>query len=73
MYAKRILKLKVNWCFEMFQTQDDSLTTLFLSSHPCMQRSEDCLDDIEAKIDVLVAWLMKLRVNKGTPHVMDDK
>ena len=51
MSTNPFLELKVNWCFEMFHTFDNSLTTHFLSSQPRMQRSEDRLNDIEAKID----------------------
>lgn len=51
------LETKVNWCFKMFHTLDNTLTTYMLSAYPCQQTSEDRLNDFEAKVEVLVAWL----------------
>jgi len=38
-----------------------------------MQKSEDRLDNIEAKIDILSMWITELRVNKGSPKAKNGQ
>ena len=75
-YQRRIssnpnLELKVKWCFEIFNSLDNTLTKYMLSSQPWLQKSEVHLENVEEKIEVLVEWITKLRVSRGFPNVIN--
>lgn len=53
--AQVSIEWKIKWCFDMFNTLDNTLTDYILITQPQLQRNDACLDMVEKKIEILVA------------------